>query len=190
MTTKLFRTLAVVALMTAGLSNHGVSAAAAQDASPRDGVRGGSKPMHDDRGKMTAAEMMREPHHILAMAFRSNLQTFASALRDQVSVENGFDRDFAGVAVVEMRRSLDEMQKHQREHTASMDADAKTTMAMPMRHLEEHQAAIEKHLVALESEVAKAAPDSRSILQHAREILESCQGMSKGMASAAASKTD
>ena len=69
------------------------------------------KDMHGMRG------MTGGPHHVLVMAYRDNLATFAKALRWEVTRTESVNADVALPAVAEMKRSLEQMTQH---HQAQM----------------------------------------------------------------------
>jgi hypothetical protein len=123
---------------------------------------------------------MMGPHHVLAMAYRDNLATFAKALQGQVAHSKTVDLDLARPAVAEMRRSFDQMQQH---HQAQMQMmmmgdSAKAPMAGTMQHMETHLTALGEHLTALEAEVSAGTPDPKKVSAHTSEILKQCAGMS------------
>ena len=51
-----------------------------------------------DMSKMDMSGMMNEPHHVLAMAYKQTVETFAKALRDQAQ-GSALSTDFARAAV-------------------------------------------------------------------------------------------
>src|ERR1035438_3275245 len=78
--------------------------------------------------------MMSGPHHVLAMAYRENLITFARALQTQVAQSKIVDLDLARPATAEMRRSFDQMNLHHKAHMAMMgDQQMPDTKAAGMK---------------------------------------------------------
>lgn len=176
----------------------------------------GKMPQHQagmkDMAGMSA--MTGAPHHVLAMAYRDNLVTFARALQEQVTQSKTVNLDLARPAVAEMRRSLDQMQQHHQAQMAMMGdkmtggkmSDDKTTgdkmmgdkmmagkmmggqakppMPETMQDMKSHLAALNEHLSALESAVNVGAPDVKAVSDHLTEILKQCAGMSAMSANA------
>jgi hypothetical protein len=123
------------------------------------------------------SQMMGDPHHVLAMAYRDNLATFARALRTQVNRSKSVNLDLARPAVAEMRRSYDQIRQHHQAQTAMMGTQpAAATTAM--QHMDTHLAALNDHLGALEAEVNGAAPDPAKVTDHLNGIVKECGGMS------------
>jgi len=128
---------------------------------------------------MEGSAMMQEPHHVLAMAYRNSLVTFARALHHHATEATTVNVEFARATVAEMKRSFDRMQQHSQEHMQTMDATMKAHMADMMEQKDERHAAIQEHLTALDQEVNTGAPDAGSISNHLAEILMQCDGMSR-----------
>ncbi len=133
------------------------------------------EPMKDMQGM---SGMMAGPHHVLAMAYRDNLATFARALQRQVAQAKTVDLDLARPAVAEMRRSLDQMQQHHQAQMAMMQDHSMPSMSATRQDMATHLAALGAHLTALESEVNASAPDPKKVTEHTTEILKQCAGMS------------
>ena len=121
--------------------------------------------------------MANEPHHVLAMAYKDNLVTFAKALRQETAKAKTVNPEFARAAVAEMKRSFDRMQEHHQDHMKTMDDKMKAQMADMMKQMDTHHSAIQEHLAALDKEVQTSAPDAKSISNHVAEILKQCDGM-------------
>lgn len=121
--------------------------------------------------------MMEGPHHVLAMAYRDNLTTFARALQGQVTHSKSVDLDMARPAVAEMTRSFDQMKQH---HVAQMKmmGEQKAPMSGMMKQHETQLAALSEHLTALQSEVSLGTPDPKKVSEHTTEILKQCARMS------------
>jgi cytochrome c556 len=137
-------------------------------------------PQHQEpmKGMQGMSGMMEGPHHVLAMAYRDNLATFARALRAQVTQSKSVNLELARPAVAEMRRSFDQMRQHHQAHMTMMGDQSKPAMAGTMKGMETHIAALNEHLTALESEVKANSPDPKKVSEHTTEILKQCAGMS------------
>ncbi len=137
-------------------------------------------PQHQEgmKGMQGMSGMMEGPHHVLAMAYRDNLATFARALQAQVTQSKTVNLDLARPAVAEMRRSFDQMKQHHQAQMAMMGDQTKPAMSGMMQQMETRLAAISDHLTALDSEVNASTPDPKKVSEHATEILKQCAGMS------------
>ncbi len=80
--------------------------------------------------------MLEEPHHVLAMAYRDNLVTFARALRTQVTQSKSVNVDLARPAVSEMRRSFDQLKQHQQAQMAMRGDQATPARSGMMQQME------------------------------------------------------
>ena len=169
-------TLRAAAGLLALLMGSGAATAVAQAPTPSPG----KAPQHHEamqgmNGRMAGA------HHVLAMAYRDNLVTFAKALQGQVTHSKTVDLDLARPAVAEMRRSFEQLQQHHQAHMQMMTMmgdSAKAPMAGAMQHMDTHLSALGEHLTALEAEVNGSAPDPKKVSDHTAEILKQCAGMS------------
>lgn len=130
------------------------------------------------KGMQGMSGTMEGPHHVLAMAYRDNLATFARALRAQVSQSKTVNLDLARPAVAEMRRSFDQMKQHHQAQMTMMGDQTKPGMSGKMQQMETHVAALNEHLTALESEVNASTPDPKKVSEHTTEILKQCASMS------------
>lgn len=154
-----------------------------------------SMPSHqaDMKAKPGMGDMMSGPHHALAMAYRDNLTTFTRAVQRQAAGAKTIDLDLARPAVVEMRRSFDQMQVHHKAQMSMMSDDMKPMTGDAMKHptstsmksmmammeeMETHVTALAEHLTALEAEVNASVPLPKSVSAHTAEILKHCAGMS------------
>jgi len=129
-------------------------------------------------GMQGMSGMMGAPHHLLAMAYRDNLATFARALRGQVAQSKTVNLDLARPAVAEMMRSFDQMKQHHQAQLTIMGDRTKPPMPGTMQQMETHIAALSEHLTALESEVNVSTPDPKKVSEHTTEILKQCADMS------------
>jgi alpha-L-fucosidase len=137
------------------------------------------KPMQHDMSKMDMSAMMNEPHHALAMAYMQNIGAFAKTLHDQAAGSTPLNAEFARAAVAEMRRSLDEMEKHHGEHMKMMSDEMRTQMAPMMKDMEMKDAMIKDAVSALEKDVAADQLDSKQIAADSASLLKHLDEMSK-----------
>ena len=129
-------------------------------------------------GMMDTSAMKQEPHHVLAMAYKENLENFAKALRHEAGQTKPINPEFARAAVAEMKRSFDQMQEHHQDHMKTMSDQMKAQMADLTKQMDAHNAAIGEYLAALDKEVQTAAPDAKSVLKDVDGILKNCDEMS------------
>jgi len=136
------------------------------------------KDMKDMQGMHGMNGMMGGPHHVLAMAYRDNLATFAKALQGQVTQTKSVNLEMARPAVSEMRRSLDQLREHHQAQMKMMGDHTESPMPGNMKHMETHLTSLGEHLSALESEIGASMPDHKKVSEHTTEILKQCAGMS------------
>jgi len=135
-------------------------------------------PMHQE-GMKDMPGMMDGPHHVLAMAYRDNLTTFAKALQGQVTKSKSVNLDLARPATAEMRRSFDQMKEHHQAQVSMMGDHPTPAMMDTKQHMETHLTAVNEHLTELEAELNAAAPDPMKVAEHTSMILKHCAGMSE-----------
>ena len=168
-------TATLVTLLMSGVTSTGMAQASKTRPGKMPQHQDGMKDMKDMKGMQG---MMGGPHHVLAMAYRDNLATFARALRGQVTQTKSVNLDLARPAVFEMRRSFDQMREHHQAQMKMMGDHAERPMPPGMQHMDTHLAALGEHLTALESEVNASMPDHRQVSEHATAILKQCAEMS------------
>ena len=135
-------------------------------------------PMHQE-GMKSMPGMMDGPHHVLAMAYRDNLTTFARALQGQVTKSKSVNLDLARPAAAEMRRSFDQMKEHHQAQVSMMGDHPSPAMMDTKQHMETHLTAVNEHLTELETELNATAPDPKKVAEHTSMILKHCAGMSE-----------
>jgi len=123
--------------------------------------------------------MSKEPHHVLAMAYRHNLATFAEALQEQAGGTGSLDAGFARDAVSEMRRSFDHMKEHHHEAMEAMSPDMRARMNEMTKAMETHQAELNDQLTALQQAVGEAAPDAKKVATIAASVRSHLDAMAK-----------
>jgi hypothetical protein len=156
-----------------------ITSGVAATSQPKQGEMPKGKMSKNRQGMMGMSAMRKEPHHLLAMAYKDNLVNFAKALRQQAAVTKTVNPEFARAAVAEMRRGFDQMQQHHQDHMKTMDEKMKAQMADMMKQMDAHHLAIKEHLAALDKEVQTSTPDAKSISKYVAEILKHCDGMAK-----------
>ena len=147
------------------------------------------KPMQHDMSQMDMSAMMNEPHHVLARAYMENIGTFAKALRDQAQGSSPLNADFARAAIAEIRRSLDEMEKHHQEHMQGMSADMKTHMAAMMKDMEAHRTKLKAAVAALEKDIQASPLVAKQVAADSADLVKHLDDMSKMHSTGKANKT-
>ncbi len=171
-----------LALLTIGAAATGI---AQTPTPPPDRMPQHKESMKGTKGMQGMSGMMGGPHHVLAMAYRDNLATFARTLRGQVTQSKTVNLELARPAVAEMRRSFDQIQQHHQaqmkmmgDHTESPMSGTNQQMSGTMRQMESTLTSLSDHLTALESEVNASTPDPKKVSEHTTEILKRCARMS------------
>lgn len=132
-----------------------------------------------DMAKMDMSSMMNEPHHLLAMAYGRNIGTFAKALQDHATASNTLNVEFVRTAVAEMKRSLDQLEKHHKEHMQTMSEDMRSKMSAMMTEMEMHRSKLKDAVAVLERDVKADTPDAKRLAADSAEVLKHLDEMSK-----------
>jgi hypothetical protein len=138
----------------------------------------GQEQTHRDL-KIDMPGMMNEPHHVLAMAHRQNIGTFAKALRDQAQLGTPLSADFARAAVAEMNRSFDQAEEHDREHVKTMSADMRSRMAAMIKEMDLLRSKLKVAITALEKDVQDYTLNPKKITTDSAEIIRYLDEISK-----------
>jgi len=125
------------------------------------------------------AMMASEPHHILAMAYHTNMANFAKALETQSAKSNTLNLDFSRSAITEIRRSFDQMKQHHQEHMQAMSSNMNSPKDSMMKKMETHQSDLGTQLTSLENELQGAAPNAKKVATLAASIHMHLDAMSK-----------
>jgi len=122
--------------------------------------------------------MMRNPQHLLMMAYHRNViafgQTLAKAARQGDTVPGGFAR----TAIAEMRRSVDEMEKYRAGSLQSIPADMKGRAEM-QKMMDEHLVNAKNELRQLEELAKSDRIPSQEVLKHL-QFIQGCQEVASG----------
>ena len=129
------------------------------------------------KGGAMMQEMMKNPHHKLAMAYKKNLLNFANTLKADISSTGKFDKNLAETAVKEMRESLDQVKKHHDEAKGTMSEDMRARRAEMIKMMEDRMTAVRGHLDNLEKEVKADTPDVTKVRMELDQIVKQCEMM-------------
>jgi hypothetical protein len=130
--------------------------------------------------------MVNEPNYVLAMAYHESMCAFADALNGQTVGGGAVDVDFARAAVVEMRRSFDQMKKYNEEYMETISAEVRAQSATTMQTLETQRADLNAQLTLLETEVKLDKPDAKKVATLAAGVhtqLDAMMTMNQGSSS-------
>lgn len=137
------------------------------------GSMGGMMQQRPDMKK----EMMRNPQHLLVMAYHKNVIMFGKALERVARQGETVPAAFARSAIAEMRRSTDEMEKHRAEAMGGMPAGMGAEM---QKRMNEHLVNVKAHLRQLEEIVKSDRIPSAEVLKHLQFLSEGCGAMDTG----------
>ena len=171
-------TATLVALLMSGVTSTSMAQTTKTPPGKMPQHQEGKKDMKGMQGMHGMHGMMGGPHHVLAMAYRDNLATFAKALQGQVTRTKSVNLEMARPAVAEMRRSYDQIREHHQAQMKMMGDHTESPMPGNMKHMETHLTSLDEHLSALESEIGASMPDYRKVMEHTTEILKKGAGMS------------
>lgn len=123
-------------------------------------------------------QMMQNPQHMLAMAYHKNLVTFAKVLEKVARRGGTLPRDFARAAVVEMRRSADQMEIYHAQALQSLPAEQKAKHAEMAKMMEQHLAQMKSELAKVDDLTKADTIDTNELLKHLQVLLKGCREMS------------
>ncbi|MEO8042277.1 MAG: hypothetical protein ABI646_06700 [Acidobacteriota bacterium] len=138
----------------------------------------GMKPMAKDEMKM--AEMHKDGHHAMMMAYHHNAVAFTRALWELSSDGTIENVDIARAAFAEIKRSTQKMDEIRKTHMSTMgkmDAAMIEKMKPMMEKMEAEKAAVNGHLQALENALNGNAPSASEIEMHSAALLMKLEKM-------------
>lgn len=119
-------------------------------------------------------QMMRNPQHLLMMAYHKNVITFGKVLEKAAQQGDTVPPDLARTAIAEMRRSTEEIEKHRAGALAGMPPEMKSPEMQKM--MDEHLVNVKTHLRELENLAKSDRIPSQEVLKHVQAIFHGCQG--------------
>ena len=119
----------------------------------------------------TMSEMGKSPQHMVMMAYRQNVLTFAKALRDMAKDGNIQDIQLARNAFSEIKRSMDKMDEIHQTHMNKMSGEMREKMKPMMEKMQAEHAAVREHVVALEKTLQSDTPAVREVETHAAALI-------------------
>ena len=173
--------LAVIALIVFGaMYASGQTGHQHQPGDKKASVQATKKPQgaNQDMSKMDMSMMMNEPHHVLAMAYKETVATFAKALRGQAEA-GSLSSDFARAASSEISRGIDQVDDHYREHLKTLSAEMRSKMAAMVKEMDLRISKLKDASRVLEKDVREYTLNSKKIATDSDEILKQLDDMPK-----------
>lgn len=124
-------------------------------------------------------QVMGNPHHILAMGYVKSLKAFAHALKKQAKQAETMPADFLKTAVAEMKRDIDEAEKHHNELLQSLSEETKKKLGDMPKMMAQHVENARTHLGHLEQLAAGEKVESKEVLKHLKLMMPDCDHMDK-----------
>lgn len=142
-----------------------------------------SKKMDKDKMKkdmmMEMAAMKKSPHHLVMMAYRHNVLTFAKSLRDMTAGGKLEDVELARNAFAEIKHSMEKMDEIHQSHMGKMSAEKLEMMKPMMEKMQAEKAIVKEHFLALEKALQMDMPDASEIGKHATALVSQIEKMDK-----------
>ncbi|HBA86450.1 MAG TPA: hypothetical protein DCZ75_00270 [Geobacter sp.] len=125
-----------------------------------------------------AADLTTQPNpqHLIMMAYHRNVANFGHTLYQAAEQGSTVPTQVARVAVAEMRRSTEEMEKHR----AMAMKDMQVTPRM-QKMMDQHLVQLKTHLRELDELAKKERIDSAEVMKQLQSIFEGCEGAGCGM---------
>lgn len=121
--------------------------------------------------KMDMAAMMKSPHHLVMMAYRNNVLTFAKTVRDMTAGGKLEDVDLARNAFAEIKRSMEKMDDIHKTQMGKMSAEKLEMMKPMMEKMKAENMLVKEHITTLENALIVDTPDALHINKHAAELV-------------------
>lgn len=140
---------------------------------------GGIAAQDGKKMKMDMAAMHKSPHHMVMMAYRSNVLTFAKTLRDMTKAGKLEDVGLARNAFAEIKRSMDQMEQMHQSHMGKMSVEKQNMMKPMMEKMKAENAVVKEHFFALEKALQADSPDAMEVNKHAAALVVQLEKMDK-----------
>jgi hypothetical protein len=139
------------------------------------------KKMNKDKMKkdmmMDMSAMKKSPQHMVMMAYRQNVSTFAAALRDMTAGGKMEDIELARKAFAEIKRGMENMDDIHKSHMSKMSADKLEMIKPMMEKMQAENALMKEHILALEKALQGAAPVAADVNAHAAALVSQLEKM-------------
>ena len=131
----------------------------------------GQKYLDQELVKREEVGRKNEPHNVMARAYLQTIATYARALGDHAQASRQLSADFARALVVEINRSLDKAEEHQRDHLKTIPVETRLKLAVRMKETEARRSRLHLAVDALEKDVQSYTLDPKEIAAASALIL-------------------
>lgn len=142
-----------------------------------------SKKMDKDKMKkdmmMEMTAMKKSPHHLVMMAYRHNVLTFAKSLREMTAGGKLEDVELARNAFTEIKHSMEKMGEIHQTHMGKMSAEKHEMMKPMMEKMQAEKAIVNGHITELEKALQVATPNAIEVNKHAAALVMQLEKMDK-----------
>ncbi len=129
--------------------------------------------------KMDMAAMMKSPHHLVMMAYRHNVLTFAKSLREMTAGGKLEDVDLARNAFAEIKHSMEKMGEIHQSQMGKMSAEKREMMKPMMEKMQAEKAIVNGHIIELEKALQVATPNALEVNKHVAALVMQLEKMDK-----------
>ncbi len=140
---------------------------------------GGIAAQDGKKMNMDMAAMKKSPHHLVMMAYRNNVLTFAKTMRDMTKDGKLEDVDLVRSALAEIKRSMEKMDDIQQSHMSKMKPEMMKMMNPMMEKMQAEKTIVKEHILALEKALQADKPDAPEVNKHAAELVLQLEKMDK-----------
>ena len=128
---------------------------------------------------MEMAAMKKSPHHLVMMAYRHNVLTFAKSLRDMTKDGKLEDVELARNAFAEIKHSVEKMDEIHQSHMGKMSAEKHEMMKPMMEKMQAEKAIVNGHITELEKALQVAIPNAMEVNKHSTALVMQLEKMDK-----------
>lgn len=134
-------------------------------------------PSHD----MSTHQMRWESHHVLALAYRADLATFAKSLREEIKRTKTVDPVLANSMLVEMQRSFFRMAWQHELHLQALSPALRAKMSAELQQINQRGAQIVKELRGLKTDLQAGTPAAESVVLRLDDLIAQLDHLPKMM---------
>ncbi len=127
--------------------------------------------------KMKMAAMEKSPQHLMTMAYRQNVKTFAKSLRDMSKGGKLDNLEMARKCLSEMKRNMAKTEESHLLHMETMTSEMNQIMFPMMEKMHAENTLVKEHIAALEKALEGATPNAATVYKHAAEIAKQLEKM-------------
>lgn len=130
---------------------------------------------------MSTHQMRLESHHVLAMAYRADLDTFAKSLREEIKRTKTVDPVLAKSMLAEMQRSFFRMAWQHELHLQSLSPAMRAKMSAELQQVNQRGAQIVKELRGLKTDLQAGTPAAESVVLRLDDLIAQLDHLPKMM---------